>query len=333
MLEIVDPGLLATVQDAGRPDAAPLGVPRAGACDPLALAAVNLLLGNDPAAPAIELTGGLPALAAHQDLVLAVAGADPALRLGDGGPWIRPGTSVGVRAGTTIRATAAPRAGIRTYIALPGGAAVPRLLGSASTCLPGGFGGLEGRPLRAGDVVPVGDPARRIGAGHAWPGPGPSSGVPGDPGATVIRVTDGPHRDALEDVAAALLATEWLVSPESDRIGLRLEPPADDLAGTAHGPVTAHDRSHDSFALAWGAIEVPPDGAPIVVLPDGPTVGGYPVPLVVTRADLPRLGQLRPGDHIRLHHVSVADARADLLAAESALTQARVSLTVQRSVW
>jgi allophanate hydrolase subunit 2 len=175
--------------------------------------------------------------------------------------------------------------------------------------------------------------------------------VPGDPGATVIRVTDGPHRDALEDVAAALLATEWLVSPESDRIGLRLEPPADDKAGTAHGRVTAqgrstapdqatahgrvtaHDRSYDSFALAWGAIEVPPDGAPIVLLPDGPTVGGYPVPLVVTNADLPRIGQLRPGDRIRFHHVSLQEARADLLAVESALAQARASLTVQRSVW
>ncbi len=332
MLEIVDPGLLATVQDTGRPDAAPLGVPRAGACDPLALAAANLLLGNDPASPAIELTGGLPALAAHQDLVLAVAGADPALRLGDTGPWIRPGTSVGVRAGTTIRATAAARAGIRTYVALPGGVAVPRLLGSASTCLPGGFGGLEGRPLRAGDVVSSGDDARRIGAGHAWPGPGPSSGVPGDPGATVIRVTDGPYRDALEDIAAALLATEWLVSAESDRIGLRLQPPAGGTTA-AHGHATARDRSYDSFALAWGAIEVPPDGAPIVLLPDGPTVGGYPVPLVVTRADLPTLGQLRPGDHIRFHLVSLQDARADLLAAESALTQARTSLTVQRSVW
>jgi allophanate hydrolase subunit 2 len=135
------------------------------------------------------------------------------------------------------------------------------------------------------------------------------------------------------------LATEWLVSPDSDRTGLRLESPASatatarDTAVRAHHRSTAHDRSYDSFALTWGAIEAPPGGAPIVLLPDGPTVGGYPVPLVVTRVDLPRLGQLRPGDRIRFHHVSLPDARADLLAAESALAQARTNLAVQRSVW
>jgi antagonist of KipI len=150
--------------------------------------------------------------------------------------------------------------------------------------------------------------------------------VAGDPGGAVIRVTDGPHREALEGITAGLLASAWLVSSDSDRIGLRLQLPAGATA-------TAHGLSFDSFALAWGAIEVPPDGAPIVLLPDGPTVGGYPVPLVVARVDLPRLGQLRPGDRIRFHHVSLPDARADLLAAESALAQARANLTVQRSVW
>ena len=96
---------------------------------------------------------------------------------------------------------------------------------------------------------------------------------------------------------------------------------------------TAHDRSLDSFALAWGAIEVSRDGAPIVLLPDGPTVGGYPVPLVVTRADLPRLGQLRPGDGVRLRYVSPAEARAALLESDAAVAHARATLAVMRSVW
>jgi antagonist of KipI len=327
MLEIIDPGVLATIQDAGRPDAAPLGVPRAGACDPLALAAANLLLGDDPASPAIELSGGLPALRALEDGVLAVAGADLGLRIDGDGPWIRPGTSGRIRAGATIVATAAPRSGIRTYLAVPGGVAVPRVLGSASTCLAGAFGGLEGRRLAAGDVLRCGEPGRRTGAGHAWPGPGPSSGVTGDPAVIAIRVTDGPHRGTLGTVTEALLATDWHVSTASDRIGLRLEPSTDGPLATAHG------RSLDSFGLAWGAIEVPPDGRPIVLLPDGPTVGGYPVPLVVAQADLPRLGQARPGDHIRFQSLSLEGARSELLAARSALAQARTTLAVQRSVW
>ncbi len=132
MLEIIDPGSLATVQDMGRPGAAALGVPRAGACDPLALAAANLLLGDEPGLPAIELTGGSPELVAHEDTILAVTGADIGLRMGVDGAWIRPGTSVLLRAGTVVRATTAPRAGLRTYLALPGGIDVPSVRGAGS---------------------------------------------------------------------------------------------------------------------------------------------------------------------------------------------------------
>ncbi|MEZ4597736.1 MAG: hypothetical protein R3C32_13490 [Chloroflexota bacterium] len=97
--------------------------------------------------------------------------------------------------------------------------------------------------------------------------------------------------------------------------------------------VARHRLSPESFALAWGAIEVPPDGAPIVLLPDGPTVGGYPVPLVVARIDLPRLGQLRPGDRVRFRWVTPGWARTACLAADDALERARASLAVMRSVW
>ena len=189
--------------------------------DPLALAAANLLLGGDPTLPALELTGGSPALAALEDCVVAVTGADLGLRLDDGS-WLRPGTSVLVRAGTTVRATTEPRAGFRTYLAVPGGVEVPRVLGSASTSLVGGFGGLDGRRLEAGDVLRAGDASRRTGAGHVWPGPGPSSGVTGESGPWPSRVTDGPHLGSLEGVAAAMLATEWVVGGASDRVGLRL---------------------------------------------------------------------------------------------------------------
>jgi 5-oxoprolinase (ATP-hydrolysing) subunit C len=338
MLEIADPGVLATIQDAGRPDAAPLGVPRAGAADPLALSAANLLLGGDPSLPAIELTGGLPAVLAHDDVVVAVSGADLGLRVGDDGPWIRPGTSVLVTAGSTIRATAMPHAGLRTYLALAGGADVPLVHGSASTSPVGGFGGLVGRPLRRGDLVRATYPDRRTGAGHAWPGPGPSSGIPTGTGDAVLDVTDGPHRSEVPGSAEAILATRWVVGDSSDRVGLRLAV-ARDLArsggrATTSAPApTIHACSLESFPLAWGAIEVPPDGSPIVLLPDAPTVGGYPVPLVVTRAALPRLGQLRPGDRVRFRSVGREDARTALSAADAALVEARSRLDVMRSVW
>jgi biotin-dependent carboxylase-like uncharacterized protein len=337
MLEVIEPGVLATIQDLGRPDAAPLGVPRSGACDPLALAAANLLLGDDPGAPTIELTGGLPELLAHQDTVVAVAGADVGLRMGTGGAWLRPGTSALLRAGTALRATRTPRIGLRTYLALPSGVAVPHVLGSASTSLVGGFGGLGGRPLQPGDVVRAVDDARRTGAGHAWPGPGPASGVGRESGAVVLTVTDGPHAIDRAGSPRGLTADEWEVADASDRVGVRLRrsttapfPPLPvDRALASMRP----DRALESFALTWGAIEVPPDGDPIIVMPDGPTVGGYPVPVVVTRVDLPRLGQLRPGDRVRLRHVAPSVARGRMLAAAAALDEARATLAVMRSVW
>jgi biotin-dependent carboxylase-like uncharacterized protein len=336
VLEVIDPGTLATIQDGGRPDAAPLGVPRAGAADPLALAAANLLLGDDPGVAAIELTGGMVAMLARDDTIMAVTGADLGFRAGPDGPWVRPGTSTLLRAGTVVGATRAPTSGVRTYLALPGGVAVPTVLGSASTSAVGGFGGHEGRALRPGDLVRPADGDRRIGAGHAWPGPGPSSGVTDEAGPVVLAACDGPHRALLRAAATALLATTWVVGDQSDRAGIRLAPaPGDARAGGQPPSVAPTPRGPtlESFALAWGAIEVPPDGAPIVLLPDGPTVGGYPVPLVVARADLPRLGQLRPGDLVRFRSVTPATARSAWLAADAALARAGAALVVMRSVW
>jgi antagonist of KipI len=143
-----------------------------------------------------------------------------------------------------------------------------------------------------------------------------------------IAVTDGPHRAQLPDLAEALLGVEWVVGGASDRAGLRLEP-----LSLGERPAPIHGHALDSFGLTWGAIEVPPDGVPIVLLPDGPTVGGYPVPLVVARVDLPRLGQLRGGDRVRLRHVRPEEARAEWLAADAMFEQARAALAVMRSVW
>ncbi len=327
-LEVIDPGLLATIQDAGRPDAADLGVPRAGACDPLALVAANLLLGNDPTVPAIELTLGTPELLVLADCVVALTGADLGIRIRPDGRWLRPGTSVLLRAGSRLVATDAPASGCRTYLALARGVHVPRFLGSGSTMARGGPAGVGGRPLRAGDqCVPVAA-GRLTGAGHRWPGPGPSSGVAQETAIRMVRVVDGPLARSMGEAAMlAILGRDWTVGDASDRVGIRLAPA---MPGVV---VTRHDLDLPSFAMLWGGVEVPPDGLPIVLLPDGPTVGGYPVPLVVITADRPLVGQLRAGDALRFRPIDAAAAGVASREADAALQEAASRLGAAQVVW
>ena len=160
MLRVIAPGLLSTVQDGGRPDAVPLGVPPGGACDPWGLAVANLLLGNGPDAPTVELTLLGPELAVLEDCVVALGGADLAASVPEDGRSLAVGASHFLRAGTTLRFGAATDgAGIRGYLALAGGVDVPLVLGSASTYLAATIGGIDGRALAAGDLLV---PARRV---------------------------------------------------------------------------------------------------------------------------------------------------------------------------
>lgn len=297
MLEVIDPGLLSTVQDAGRPGWAHLGVPHAGACDPLSLAVANLLLDNDPGAAAVEMTVVGPTLAVHRTGTVALAGADLGGLVLETGGQLRPGAVHLLRAGTTIAfaGVASDRPGCRAYLALSGGIDVPEVLGSRSTSLIGGFGGIEGRPLAPGDRLQptlTADPGL---AGRGWPG----STEPAMP-PVVIRVVDGPDLDRLADGALdSLRVAEWRVSVRSDRMGIRLDGPA---LPVAPGELV-------SRGVVWGAIQVPPDGAPIVLLADHQSVGGYPVPAVAISADRPILGQLRPGDRLRFSRVTLTEAR------------------------
>jgi biotin-dependent carboxylase-like uncharacterized protein len=289
VLEVVEPGLLTTVQDAGRPDAVDVGVPVGGACDPLSLALANNLVGNEPTAAALEMTvlgGTFRALA---DCLVGVAGADM------GG--LPAGQGSIVRRGETIAfGAAAQGSGIRAYLALGGGIAVPAVLGSRSTCLVAGFGGLDGRPLRAGDVLaagPVVGPfvTRRSAQPLAVPHNGPA----------LVRVVRGLEPGGFDE----LLATEWTVSGRGDRQGIVLA--GAKLAGRPGVTLLSH-------GVAWGAIQLPPDGTPIVLLADHQTVGGYPVVGVVISADRPLIGQLGPGDELRFIEVDMAEAQAALRA-------------------
>jgi antagonist of KipI len=313
VLRVLAPGLLSTIQDSGRPDAAHLGVPRSGACDPLALAAANLLIGNDAGAAALELSLLGPELAVLAPCVLGVAGADFEPIVVETGGRLVPGTAVSLEPGLTLRFGAAVD-GMRGYLAVSGGIDVPHVLGSASTAPAGGFGGLGGRPLAIGDRVAAREESRLAVAGRAWPGPGPSSGVVTGDRPRTVRVLPGPHADAAgPDSFEHLVSGTWQVDPQSDRMGLRLDGEPLEMTGT---------RELVSFGMIWGAVQLPPGGRPIILLADGPTVGGYPVVAVVAGVDRPLLGQLCAGDAVVFAPVTLDEARAALIAAAGDLAEA-----------
>ena len=318
MFEVLEPGLLTTVQDRGRPASTHLGVPEGGAADRRSLAVANLLLDNDPGAAAIEMTIVGPTLVARQRGVIAIGGADLAGRIRESGAQLVPGRTHAVGEGATLEFPGAvdPRAGARSYLAICGGVDVPVVLGSRSTCLAGGFGGLDGRPLARGDRFRASSP--EAGAdlvGRIWPLAGDGAGSTADPAAdpsgSPFRVLPGPSISLepreLDRLAEAIAGTTWRVAPESDRTGIRLVGPV---------PVTSGNASRSgilSHGVVTGTIQLPPDGLPIVLLVDHQTTGGYPVAAVVIAADHDRLGQLRPGAEIGFSLVDRETATAALV--------------------
>jgi 5-oxoprolinase (ATP-hydrolysing) subunit C len=303
MLETVEPGLLSTIQDAGRRDVGHLGVRRAGAADALALAAANLLVGNAPDTPALEMTllGGTFAI--REACLLGIAGADMEAHLLADGRQLPSGASYWVSAGATLVFGAATD-GARSYLALAGGMASEWVLGSASTDPVAGFGGLHGRALRSGDILAAARPERR--PERRWPAGMASSGVPpsnatGGEGPRSVSVVEGPHHGLLSgDDRDALVGGTWRVTARSDRVGLRLD--------GARVP-GAEVITLVSQPMLPGSVQLPPAGLPIVLMPDAPSIGGYPVPAVVAEVDHPVTGQLRPGDDVRFEWLGLGVAR------------------------
>ncbi|TMD29951.1 MAG: biotin-dependent carboxyltransferase family protein [Chloroflexi bacterium] len=338
MLEVLEPGLLSTVQDAGRPGSTDLGVPISGACDPWSLAVANALAGADLGAPAVEMTIVGSTFRVLDAGRLALAGADLGGWVRETGRRLLPGRIHVVEEGSTLEfpGPADPRSGSRAYVGLPGGVAIPSVLGSASTCLVGRFGGLAGRPLEPGDRLggsggggPSGLSEMRTDAVWAVPGD-PAPGW--DPSRRPIRVVAGPHLDRIgAEVLEALLAARWTVADGSDRVGLRLRGP--DLVGAAAGAVRDSWPELPSHGVTWGTIQVPPDGAPIVLLVDHQTTGGYPVVAVAVGADRPRLGQLRPGSTVRFEQTDLATARAALLRQRATLLAGVAALEDPAGPW
>lgn len=306
MMEVRRPGLQTTVQDAGRRVRA-LGVPGGGAADPLALRLANALVGNPPGAAALEVTLAGPALRFEADALVALCGAPFESTLA-GSPF-PPWRAVPVRAGQTLEIGGTAR-GARAVLAVRGGLEGQEAFGSRSTDLRTGFGGLEGRALRAGDRIgwfplPPVKPPRAF--------PSPDLQTPTGP-LHVLRVL--PAAEVTPGLLAALTGRPFTVSGQADRMGARL----------GEGVPAPHDPNRVSLPNVPGAVQLPPDGRPILLLPDAGTHGGYPTPLVVASVDLPRLGQLRPGDRVWLRVVSPEEARAALWHRERAVRAAELAL-------
>lgn len=270
-----------TVQDRGRPGFADIGVSGSGAADRGAAELANRLVGNEPAAAVLELVLGEVALRVDGATLIALTGAPGPIRVdGDPKPYAEP---FWVPAHATVEVSYPPT-GLRSYLALAGGIAVPPVLGSRSTDT---LSGLGPPPVRCGDVLPIG-PRR----GTPAP-PGPAVAPP--PGPVALAVSPGPRGDWFTAESMRVLTdSAWVVHPASDRVGVRLS-----------GPRLRRSRDGElpSEGMVRGGIQVPSGGQPIVFGADHPTTGGYPVLAVVTDADCDRLAQCRPGQVVRFHRV------------------------------
>ncbi|MFL6696652.1 MAG: urea carboxylase, partial [Vitreoscilla sp.] len=308
--EVLEAGVQTTVQDwPGRQGYWDVGVPPSGPMDDLAFRLANRLVGNDDDAAGLELTLSGPTLRFHHATRVALCGAAMTLTLD--GRRIEPWQVHAVDAGSVLRiGSVAAGGGSRSYLAVRGGLDVPAYLGSRATFTLGQFGGHAGRTLRTGDMLHLGDePAAPSAAALA------SGAVPryaSDGQEWEIAVLYGPHGapDFFTDADIdTFFATPWQVHYNSSRTGVRLIGPKPEWARRDGGEAGLHPSNIHDNAYAIGAIDFTGD-MPVILGPDGPSLGGFVCPAVVVAADRWKLGQLRPGDRIRFRRVSQADAAA-----------------------
>jgi biotin-dependent carboxylase-like uncharacterized protein len=290
-VRVAKPGLFTIVQDRGRFGYAHLGISPAGAADGVSLRIANLLVGNDENAPVLEMTLLGATLEFEESAIIAISGAACECKVGI--DPVPANAAVEIPAGTVLQCGSTTD-GARSYLALQGGFDVPIVMGSASTDIRGRFGGFEGRRLQSGDVLHIGKgrstQVRRLrtGATELMRSAGP------------IRVTKGAQHDWFSpEIYAKLLVSKYVVSEQSDRAGLRLK-------GEPVSPREGSQLLTDGIPL--GAIQVPPDGQPIILFVDQQTTGGYPKIANVIAAEMHRIGQLRPRDELRFAEVSIAEA-------------------------
>jgi antagonist of KipI len=319
---VVRAGFVTSVQDLGRPGFRQFGVSVGGALDSHALRVGNLLVGNDESAAGLEITLGGLRLRFADDRIVAWCGGEFDVRLGS--TSVAAGHAALVRAGQGLMFNQ-PKVGCRCWLGISGEIDVPIMLGSRSTDLRTNFGGFDGRALRDGDEIALGKNSKHAQSlvdllreqrispwspPHDW-----SSPAQREP---ILRVMRGSDWNRFSDVTIQRFTNEvFIVSPDSDRMGVRLE--GIELKQN-------HDIDLISEAVAPGTIQVPPGGKPIVLLGDCQTIGGYPKIAHVIGVDLPIAAQLRGGDRVRFCEVSLAEAHQLLADRERDLAEFRVGI-------
>jgi len=303
MIRVVEPGLFTTIQDLGRPAAIAAGVPPGGAMDRFAHRAANLLAGNSPQDATLECTMSGPHLVADEPCLIAITGADFQPRI-NGAPapmW------TGTFLGRGDRLTFDQRlGGARAYIAVRGGFEGDRWLGSRSTSLMAGRGGMHGRSLAKGDQLSI--LAGRVAPAVA--GRDLASRLRPAYSDHALHAMPGPHLRRLDSEGRKLLfSASFTVTRDADRMGYRLEGPRLSTSGD----------ELLSFGLVTGAVQVPRSGQPILLMADHQTAGGYPVMAVVISASMPIAAQLAPGDTLRFIQTTAAEASRRRLALSAAL--------------
>ena len=310
-ITVLNPGLLTTVQDMGRVGYQQFGVSVSGVMDPRATSIANILVGNEEGEAVLECTMLGPQLRFDMANCIAITGGDLGPTL-DGKP-IPNYAAISVQAGQVLRFTG-PKTGCRCFIAFAGGLDIPVIMGSRSTYLKAKIGGLNGRKLQKDDVIAFRSPKSQLKnlsdrslSPEFVPRPVYS-----------LRVVMGPQDDAFTPEGIETFLSEiYTVTPEFDRMGCRLD-----------GPVITHKNGGDiiSDGIAFGAIQVPSAGKPILMLADRQTTGGYTKIANVITADFRLLGQLKGGDKVRFEKVSIAHAQDALLTQRAALRLLRKSV-------
>ena len=346
VLTVVQPGLLALVQDAGRPGYAAIGVTESGALDRAALRRANLAVGNDPGAAAIEFLSGGCEVEAVRDTVVAVSGADARVTVhgvrecdaGEGSlaaanPEILASAALGcvchldgavtLRAGERLR-IAAPDRGLRSVLAVRGGVSESPTLGSRATDM---LSGLGPAPLRAGDHIRVDEDGAPHAASVSSRGPGAARhrrstpSTPASPArSTVLRYVPGPRDEWFQRASSAAFSRQtWQVTAQSNRVGVRL---------SGDPMMRVNDAELPSEGMVHGSIQVPPSGQPVLFLADHPVTGGYPVIGTVIDDDLDAAAQLRPGDEVRFFPVNADQIGSPITQAHAEPDRVTVAIEV-----
>ncbi len=311
LCRVIEPGLFTTVQDLGRPGFQRFGVPISGAMDQHALIVANLLLGNESRDAGLEITLLGPKLEFLDETQIAVTGADlsPTINREEVACWQTLHVSK-----DDVLSFGRPQSGCRAYLAVKGGIDVPVVLGSRSTYSRGGFGGFQGRKLKAGDIVEAFKPDALLKHGFRMP----QQLIPHYSSKLTVEVVLGPQHSFFTDRRIeTFLSSTFTVTSASDRMGYRLDGPQIKRRGSA-------DMVSD--AIPVGAVQVPRSGKPIIMMLDAQTTGGYPKIAVVTSPGISRLGQAKPGDRVQFSKISPNKARTKLLKHTRTLNQMKTHL-------